>query len=145
MAVLNQALQVAGQVAGTCVSTSPLPYGTMASQCEALGIGTRKKFSYWLGTSDELEPDLPLPALSGFSQLSMGKEVPPRRFLSLPTVDFHGSPSNAGDAFLLPPPAQRSSLGLDLDEDGFPRAEPCLALRLPPASPFDNFWKAARF
>ncbi|CAA6654409.1 unnamed protein product [Spirodela intermedia] len=111
--LLESALQVAGQVAGTCVSTSPLPYGTMASQCEALGIGTRKKFSYWLGSSDELESDLPLPALGGFSQLSLGKE--------------------------------RRGLGLDLDEDGFPRAEPCLALHLPPASPFDNFWKAARF
>lgn len=43
-----QALEVAGQVAGTSVTTSPLPYNTMASQCEALGTGTRKKLSNWL-------------------------------------------------------------------------------------------------
>lgn len=54
MFLLNQALQVAGQVAGTTVSTSPLPYGTMTSQCEALGVGTRKKLSSWLGSSHDL-------------------------------------------------------------------------------------------
>lgn len=43
-----QALEVAGQVAGTPVSTSPLPYRAMASQCEALGTDTRKKLSNWL-------------------------------------------------------------------------------------------------
>lgn len=43
-----QALEVAGQVAGSSVSTSPLPYNAMASQCEALGTGTRKKLSNWL-------------------------------------------------------------------------------------------------
>lgn len=45
---VSQALEVAGQVAGTSVSTSPLPYSTMASQCEALGTDTRKKLSNWL-------------------------------------------------------------------------------------------------
>jgi hypothetical protein len=39
---------VAGQVAVSSISTSPLPYGTMASQCEALGMGSRKKLSSWL-------------------------------------------------------------------------------------------------
>lgn len=43
-----QALEVAGQVAGTSVSTSPLPYDTMARHCENLGTGTRKKLSNWL-------------------------------------------------------------------------------------------------
>lgn len=46
--MLFQALEVAGQVAGTSVSTSPLPYNAMASQCEAFGTGTRKKLSNWL-------------------------------------------------------------------------------------------------
>jgi len=35
-------------VAGTAVSTSPLPYNTMASQCESLGTFARKKLSNWL-------------------------------------------------------------------------------------------------
>ncbi|KAJ7973268.1 ARM repeat superfamily protein [Quillaja saponaria] len=46
--LLETALEVAGHVAGTPVSTSPLPYNTMASQCEALGTGGRKKLSNWL-------------------------------------------------------------------------------------------------
>lgn len=43
-----QALEVAGQVAGTSVSTSPLPFSAMASQCQALGTDTRKKLTNWL-------------------------------------------------------------------------------------------------
>ena len=43
-----QALEVAGQVAGASISTSPLPYDTMAKQCEDLGKGTKKKLSNWL-------------------------------------------------------------------------------------------------
>lgn len=39
---------MAGQVAATSVSTSPLPFDTMASRCEAFGTGTRKKLSNWL-------------------------------------------------------------------------------------------------
>ncbi|CAK9166722.1 unnamed protein product, partial [Ilex paraguariensis] len=46
--LLESALEVAGQVAGTSVSTSPLPYSAMASQCEALGAYSRKKLSSWL-------------------------------------------------------------------------------------------------
>ncbi|KAK1316161.1 hypothetical protein QJS10_CPA05g00220 [Acorus calamus] len=55
--LLESALQVAGQVAGTSVSTSPLPYSMMASQCEAHGSCTRKKLSSWLGSSHELVDD----------------------------------------------------------------------------------------
>ncbi|XP_020258903.1 uncharacterized protein LOC109835337, partial [Asparagus officinalis] len=43
--LLESALHVAGQVAGTSISTSPLPYGAMASQCDALGMGMRRKLS----------------------------------------------------------------------------------------------------
>ncbi|RWW62258.1 hypothetical protein BHE74_00030618 [Ensete ventricosum] len=80
----EQALHVAGQVAGTSVSTSPLPYGTMASQCEAL--------------------------------VSVSQEI------------------------LLMPIAL--GLQVNLEQASVPM-EPWLALRLPPASPFDNFLKAA--
>lgn len=57
----EQALHVAGQVAGTSVSTSPLPYGAMASQCEALGMGARKKLSSWLVGSHDSISDTPSP------------------------------------------------------------------------------------
>ncbi|MED6134455.1 hypothetical protein PIB30_037252 [Stylosanthes scabra] len=46
--LMESALEVAGQVAGTVVSASPLPYSTMANQCEAIGTSTRKKLSNWL-------------------------------------------------------------------------------------------------
>ena len=61
--ICSQALEVAGQVAGTSVSTSPLPYSTMASQCEALGSGTRRKLSSWLTHENgyTIGPDKPFP------------------------------------------------------------------------------------
>ncbi|CAL0320940.1 unnamed protein product [Lupinus luteus] len=46
--LIESALDVAGQVAGTVVSTSPLPYKTMARQCETLGTCGRTKLSNWL-------------------------------------------------------------------------------------------------
>jgi len=61
--LLESALHVAGQVAGASVSTSPLPYDTMTSQCEALGLGTRKKLSSWLVNGHESTPDNPMPSL----------------------------------------------------------------------------------
>ncbi|KAA8545251.1 hypothetical protein F0562_020035 [Nyssa sinensis] len=110
--LLESALEVAGQVAGTSVSTSPLPYSTMASQCEALGTGTRKKLSSWLthenhftGATDKLFPAFPAGVLSTV------RKVP-----------------SEGGSF----------------EGGALPVDPWLALRLPPASPFDNFIRAAR-
>ncbi|KAK9676082.1 hypothetical protein RND81_11G052500 [Saponaria officinalis] len=49
-----KALEVAGQVVGTSVSTSPLPYSTMAGHCEALETSTRKKLSNWLSQENIL-------------------------------------------------------------------------------------------
>ncbi|KAJ3683044.1 hypothetical protein LUZ60_013271 [Juncus effusus] len=108
--LLESALHVAGQVAGTSVSTSPLPYGTMASQCEALGMGSRKKLSSWLvnGCYDSSE-DASLPDLYTASHIALQK------------VNSY------------------SSAELDISIP----SEPWRALRLPPASPFDNFLKAA--
>ncbi|PSS00223.1 hypothetical protein CEY00_Acc24192 [Actinidia chinensis var. chinensis] len=111
--VLESALEVAGQVAGTSVSTSPLPYSAMASQCEALGTCTRKKLSSWLNqeshytkTSGKL-----FPAFSADERSEIKK-------------------INNGDGAV--PGAMRP-------------VDPWLALRLPPASPFDNFLRAARY
>jgi protein EFR3 len=53
---------VTGEVVVSSVYTSHLRYDTMASQCEALGLDSRKKLSNWLGNgydsaedSDELD------------------------------------------------------------------------------------------
>ncbi|XP_010921489.1 protein SEMI-ROLLED LEAF 2 [Elaeis guineensis] len=105
--LLESALHVAGQVAGTSVSTSPLPYGTMASQCESLGMGTRKKLSSWLVGGHDLIPGNPVPTYP------MGER------LAIPTVNSQG-----------------------FEQPGLIPVEPRPVLRLPPASPFDNFLKA---
>ncbi|XP_059437223.1 protein SEMI-ROLLED LEAF 2 [Corylus avellana] len=109
--LLESALEVAGQVAGTSVTTSPLPYNTMASQCEALGTGTRKKLSNWLAHEHHQSRALDklLPAFAADGHLALEKIT-----------------SSSG-------PAQVGVLPHD----------PWLAMRLPPASPFDNFLRAA--
>lgn len=74
---LFQALEVAGQVAGTSVSTSPLPYSTMTNQCEAFGTDTRKKLSNWLAydnhhsakAGDMLLPSFPANGLSAMEKV----------------------------------------------------------------------------
>ncbi|KAL3651352.1 hypothetical protein CASFOL_004354 [Castilleja foliolosa] len=113
--LLESALEVAGQVAGTCVSTSPLPYSAMTNQCEAFGSDTRKKLSNWL-TYD----------------------------------DINSSPKTNG--FLLPSVTGQSAIektamitcGEPVIESVLSTNNTWLALRLPPASPFDNFLRAAR-
>ncbi|KAI8555542.1 hypothetical protein RHMOL_Rhmol05G0180500 [Rhododendron molle] len=104
--LLESVLEVAGQVAGTSISTSPLPYSAMASQCEALGTGARQRLrlSSWLTreshyskTSEKLFPAI---STDGLSEIKMGGMLP---------------------------------------------MDPWLALKLPPASPFDNFLRAARY
>ncbi|XP_051145117.1 protein SEMI-ROLLED LEAF 2 isoform X2 [Andrographis paniculata] len=101
--LLESALEVAGQVAGTTVTTSPLPYSTMTHQCEAFGTDTRKKLSNWL-------------IYDNHSTKANNND---------PSLESHGKMPN-GELAL---PASANSW---------------LALRLPPASPFDNFLRAAR-
>ncbi|KAL9234895.1 hypothetical protein vseg_009711 [Gypsophila vaccaria] len=93
--LLESALEVAGQVVGTSMSTSPLPYSTMAGHCEALETSTRMKLSNWLSQEN-------IPTINGF-------EVP-----------------SQGDSML-------AELGSQ---------DQLSTLRLPPASPFDNFLRA---
>ncbi|XP_072974756.1 protein SEMI-ROLLED LEAF 2 isoform X1 [Typha angustifolia] len=108
--LLESALHVAGQVAGASVSTSPLPYGAMTSQCEALGMGTRKKLSSWLVSGHDSTHDNTLPVLP------MGQQFGIQR----------------ANAYCF-------------ERDYPASSEPWMALRLPPASPFDNFLKAAGY
>ncbi|GLT96388.1 hypothetical protein SLE2022_140120 [Rubroshorea leprosula] len=110
--LLESALEVAGQVAATSVSSSPLPYDTMASQCEALTAETRYKLSNWLA-------------------LETHQSRTPSRFFPA------AAPSDGCNAL-------RKITGNTEVFQGamFPR-DPCSGMRLPPASPFDNFLKAA--
>ncbi|KAF4389767.1 hypothetical protein F8388_009900 [Cannabis sativa] len=115
--LLESALEVAGHVAGSSVSTSPLPYNAMASQCEALGTGTRKKLSNWL-------------AHENYHGKAAEKSFPAfpfnnsRRTLHQITSECEGESSAPGQGAAFP-------------------QDPWLSMRLPPASPFDNFLKAA--
>ncbi|GAV92254.1 hypothetical protein CFOL_v3_35635 [Cephalotus follicularis] len=106
--LLESALEVAGQVAGASVSSSPLPYNTMTSHCDAVGAGTRKKLSNWLAHENQYYSRAADSCLPSF---------PEDVCLALRKVTSH--------------------------EGGALPMDPCLAIRLPPASPFDNFLKAA--
>lgn len=109
--LLESALEVAGQVAGTSVTTSPLPYNTMASQCEALGTGTRKKLSNWLA-----------------------HEIHQSRAVDRSFPAFHEDRHLA---------LKKITSGVGQNHGAVLASDPWLAMRLPPASPFDNFLKAA--
>ncbi|KAH1138262.1 hypothetical protein GLYMA_10G146900v4 [Glycine max] len=103
--LMESALEVAGQVAGTAISTSPLPYNAMASQCESLGTCARKKLSNWLAFENH------------YSQ------APDKSFLAI--ADIRNS-------------------ALEKVANGVGHAQlPRDPMKLPPASPFDNFLKAA--
>ncbi|CAM8888674.1 unnamed protein product [Rhodiola kirilowii] len=111
--LLDASLEVAGQVAGTTVSTSPLPYSSMTSQCEALGTGNRKKLTNWLVYDNHFAKSLDyrLPTLSIV-------EYP--EVMNITSDD--GCITTNGSA-----------------------ADPWMAIKLPPASPFDNFLRAAHY
>ncbi|XP_008453385.2 protein SEMI-ROLLED LEAF 2 [Cucumis melo] len=109
--LLESALEVAGQVVGTSVSTSPLPYNAMASQCEALGTGTRKKLSNWLAHENQHTR-----AADGYCP-------------SFPVSGHSAVEKIMADG------RQLQGVGLQADR--------WMGMRLPPASPFDNFLKAA--
>ncbi|KAI3770464.1 hypothetical protein L6452_01598 [Arctium lappa] len=98
--LLDSALEAAGQVAGASVSTSPLPFSTMAGQCEALGTDSRKKLSSWLSSAN---------------------------------IDTKATAADMGGG------RNSNVIKILQGEDGMN------GLRLPPASPFDNFLKAARY
>ncbi|CAA0816532.1 Uncharacterized protein SHERM_16398 [Striga hermonthica] len=108
--LLESALEVAGQVAGSSVSTSPLPYSAITNQCETFGTDSRKKLSNWLA-----HDNIPCPKTNGLV-----------------------SPSFSATGI------EKTSCGGPVVESVPPSTNTWLALRLPPASPYDNFLRAAR-
>lgn len=72
-----QALEVAGQVAGTTVSTSPLPFSAMASQCQTLGTDTRKKLTNWLSSENhqQMKSISPITTIPVDEQSSFSKVI----------------------------------------------------------------------
>ncbi|KAJ0253150.1 hypothetical protein HA466_0122270 [Hirschfeldia incana] len=106
--LMESALEVAGQVVVSSVSTSPLPYDTMTNRCETFGTGTRQRLSRWLATENR---------------------------------QVNGLYRNS---------AEESSALEKVTEDGSIYGRECgvfqdawSMMSLPPASPFDNFLKAA--
>ncbi|CAN1356771.1 Protein SEMI-ROLLED LEAF 2 [Linum perenne] len=108
--LLESALEVAGQVAGSSVSMSPLSYDSMTRQCEALGTVTRKKLSNWLAHENQQQ-------------------------------------TKAADKCLLPAvvpsglEVQKKVVQMASSVEGMEQYY--LPMKLPPASPYDNFLKAA--
>ncbi|CAI0459623.1 unnamed protein product [Linum tenue] len=111
--LLESALEVAGQVAGTSVSTSPLSYDSMTRQCETLGTVNRKKLSTWLAHENQQAIK---PAADKYR---------------LPSVTVSGAAV----------PWQSEVDGEELKQKT--STEQYLPMKLPPASPYDNFLKAA--
>ncbi|KAE9589558.1 putative armadillo-like helical protein [Lupinus albus] len=68
--LMESALEVAGQVAGTVVSTSPLPYNTMARQCETLGTCGRTKLSNWLAFENHYSQAADKPFLANVDSMN---------------------------------------------------------------------------
>ncbi|KAK4748810.1 hypothetical protein SAY87_015396 [Trapa incisa] len=97
--LLESALVVASHVAGMSLSSSPLPYNAMTSQCEAMGAGPRKRLSSWLAQGNHSPGDV-------CSPVKMTGEV------------------------------------IHIQQSMWPH-DGSLTMKLPPASPFDNFLKAA--
>ena len=90
-----QALKVAGQVAGSTISTSPLPYNTLAGHCEALGSGTRQKLSNWLihenhytRATNNFSPASPADSYSALEKVSIFTYISSGKF---PVVQITGS------------------------------------------------------
>ncbi|OVA16780.1 hypothetical protein BVC80_1543g235 [Macleaya cordata] len=146
--LIESALEVAGQVASASISTSPLPYSAMARQCEALGTGTRKKLSSWLAhetTQDSSSVDkLPLTFHADSGSAIRKVQI----------TCNGGFGQDAVSSAEQPWSAMIGGFGQGIVEQqwstmngGFGQgvAEPWSAMKLPPASPFDNFLKAARF
>ncbi|ESQ32200.1 hypothetical protein EUTSA_v10003593mg [Eutrema salsugineum] len=106
--LMESALEVAGEVVVSSVSTSPLPYDTMTNRCETFGTGTRQKLSRWLATENR--------QMNGLYKNSLEESS------ALEKVTEDGSIYGRESGVL---------------HDSWSM------MRLPPASPFDNFLKAA--
>ncbi|KAI3701996.1 hypothetical protein L6452_27563 [Arctium lappa] len=63
--LLESAIEVAGEVAGTSISTSPLPFDAMAGRCEALGADSRNKISTCFSHSNFKKGDEDVEILGG--------------------------------------------------------------------------------
>ncbi|CAM6091632.1 unnamed protein product [Calypogeia fissa] len=140
--LLEQALQTAGQVACVSYTAAPLSYSDMASQCEASSFGSKKKISIVL----RLEPDsssmrLTLPDEHLPSRIPAKDDPHQAQFQEMPQLEHPAKDTEEPSTPLL-----KKNV---LQEVPFSPAwltqttEQWQVFRLPPASPFDNFLKAA--
>eukprot|EP00252_Welwitschia_mirabilis_P012459 TRINITY_DN27535_c0_g1_i1.p1 TRINITY_DN27535_c0_g1~~TRINITY_DN27535_c0_g1_i1.p1 ORF type:complete len:1007 (-),score=225.24 TRINITY_DN27535_c0_g1_i1:173-3193(-) len=121
--LLESALEAAGQVASSTVSTSPISFSAMAGQCEAFGCSTRKKLAVSLNQDSNLGSFM----------------------LKLPAnEDLKSTVSENLNTIVKKKDEVRSEFQRSYHQyqEQLPQ-EPWQAIRLPAASPFDNFLKAA--
>lgn len=135
--VLDTARHVASSIS---ISTSPIPYSQMASQCEALVIGKQKKMSVVMSFKRNPDPLLlPAPEKDDLNGLIVyeGDQGPQK----IKNNSFNGQrlaiDSGNAEWFNITSSLLHSS------------SEECQhswqSFRLPPSSPYDNFLKAARY
>ncbi|KAG2726037.1 hypothetical protein I3760_01G093500 [Carya illinoinensis] len=123
--LLESVLETARQVASVPVSSTPIPYDQMKSQCEALVTGKQQKMSVLHSFKDQKESDAIV--LSGENEKKY--HVLPIRTLESSDEDLklmNKEPVQRYDQLVL--------CSLEYQQNSF---------RLPPSSPYDKFLKAA--
>ncbi|XP_024528944.1 uncharacterized protein LOC9650285 [Selaginella moellendorffii] len=113
--LLESALEAAGQVASITTPNSPVSYHALASQCEAFVAGTRKNMSIVMRLDSNLKPSTPSADAKGKWTQAIGSR----------SKSLNESP-------VFSPPWLTPSA-----DETWP------LVKLPPASPYDNFLKAA--
>eukprot|EP00249_Psilotum_nudum_P022334 c28475_g1_i1 orf=207-3284(-) len=118
--LLESALETAGQVASVSISTIPLSYSAMARQCEAFGANTRRKMSVWMKLDENTSTLF----------LTFPEDAKPNKDFATDTEKFSSAASGKSSAIN---PLWKAKV----------QQESWHALQLPPASPYDNFLRAA--
>lgn len=135
--VLDTARHVASSIS---TSTTPVPYTQMASQCEALVIGKQKKMSVVMSFKRNPDPLLlPAPEKNDLSGLIVYEADQDLQKIKNNSLNGQKLAIDAGNpewfnitSSLLHPSLEESQHSWQ-------------SFRLPPASPYDNFLKAARY
>eukprot|EP01018_Ginkgo_biloba_P032611 Gb_14070 [translate_table: standard] len=130
-------LDTARHVASISISTTPVPYNQMASQCEALVIGKQKKMSILMNFKTNPDPlQLTLPENHELNRLVVYEAN--QGLQKIKTNSLHEQKSTLNTSKPVWFSVSPSSLYASQE-----RHHSWQSFRLPPSSPYDNFLKAA--
>jgi hypothetical protein len=135
--VLDTARHVASSIS---TSATPVPYSQMASQCEALVIGKQKKMSVVMSFKRNPDPLLlPAPEKNDLSGLIVYEADQDLQKIKNNSLNGQKLAIDAGN------PEWFSITSSLLHSSSQECQHSWQSFRLPPASPYDNFLKAARY